>query len=250
MLGRALAVLGILAGFALVILSAPRLYPYFEPARLIYGVHGIDVSHHQGPIDWPAVVGGGVAFVYMKATEGGDFVDPRFAENWAGAADAGVKRGAYHFFTQCRSGAAQAANFIRVVPRDASALRHALDAEHMGPCREGPAVDDVVAEIETFLDQVQAHYGLRPLVYTTREFHRTYLRNALDRDGFWIRSLVRPPSFRTQHWVVWQYHNWGRRPGIEGPVDLNVLRCPLWSDDVQGENGWTVPLHCAPPGVF
>ena len=67
-------------------------YPWLEPARLLYDVHGIDVSHHQGAIDWQAVAGDGVAFAYIKATEGGDFTDRRFAENWAAAVAAGSPR--------------------------------------------------------------------------------------------------------------------------------------------------------------
>ena len=69
---------------------------------------------HQGPIDWQRVAGDGIGFVYMKATEGGDWVDATFAPNWAGARAAGLKVGAYHFFTLCRAGADQAANFLRV----------------------------------------------------------------------------------------------------------------------------------------
>ncbi|MGI9414159.1 MAG: glycoside hydrolase family 25 protein [Hyphomicrobiales bacterium] len=198
-------------------------YPWLEPARLLYDVHGIDVSHHQGEIDWTAVAGDGVGFAFIKATEGGDFVDPRFAENWKASAEAGVPRGAYHFFTQCRSGAVQAENFIRTVPKDAKALPPVVDAEHMGPCRNSPQVNDVVKEIAVFLDRLKAHYGLRPLIYTTREFHDAYLTGRFAQERFWIRSLVIPPRFRQAQWTVWQYHNRGRRAGIKGPVDLNVL---------------------------
>ena len=199
-------------------------YPWLEPARLLYGVHGIDVSHHQGKIDWEAVARDGVGFAFIKATEGGDFVDPRFAKNWRASAKARIPRGAYHFFTQCRPGAVQAENFIRTVPKDPAALAPVIDAEHMGPCRSSPQVKDVVHEIKTFLDLLEAHYGTRPLIYTTREFHDAYLAGRLTAERFWIRSLVIPPIFRRAQWVVWQYHNRGRRTGIEGPVDLNVSK--------------------------
>lgn len=198
-------------------------YPWLEPARLLHDVHGIDVSHHQGEIDWAAVAGDGVGFAFIKATEGGDFVDPRFQKNWTASAKAGVPRGAYHFFTQCRPGAVQAENFIRVVPKDPRALPPVVDAEHMGPCRTSPQVKDVAQEVTVFLDLVEAHYGLRPLIYTTREFHDAYLAGGFEAERFWIRSLVIPPRFRKAQWVVWQYHNRGRRVGISGPVDLNVL---------------------------
>src|SRR5262245_20104351 len=113
-------------------------YPHIETARLWSDVIGVDVSNHQGYIDWPTLARTDVAFAYIKATEGGDFRDRRFQANWEGAKRAGLPRGAYHFFTQCRSGADQARNFIAAVPREEGALPPVVDLEHMGPCRSGP----------------------------------------------------------------------------------------------------------------
>jgi lysozyme len=184
---------------------------------------GVDVSRHQGPIDWPALAADDVRFVYIKATEGSDYVDPRFAANWAGAAAVGLPRGAYHFFTLCRSGAEQADNFIRVVPRTEGALPHALDMEHTGPCRTRPALTDVAGEARVFLDRVAAHYGRRPVVYTTEEFHDAYLAR-MTGERFWMRSLFVRPRARAGEWVLWQHHHRGRRRGVSGPVDLNAFR--------------------------
>jgi lysozyme len=189
---------------------------------------GVDVSHHQGPIDWPALARTDVRFAYLKATEGGGHVDARFRENWQGARAAGIPRGAYHFFTLCRSGAQQAANFLAVVPRDDDALAPALDLEHMGPCREGPAMTDVPGEVRDFLARVEAAQGRRPILYVTEEFHALHLRG-LRGERFWIRALFQRPDFRTSEWVLWQHHNRGRRRGVQGPVDLNALRGPLAS---------------------
>lgn len=209
---------------AAIITGTIAFYPRFEPAAMIYDIHGIDVSHHQGQIDWPAVARDGVSFAFIKATEGGDHVDSRFEENWVSSAKAGILRGAYHFFTQCRPGTVQADNFIKVVPREAGALPPVIDAEHMGPCRSGPAVADVPGEIRIFLDRLEAHYGQRPIIYTTQEFHDAYLKPDFANERFWLRSLLTPPSFGQDAWTFWQYHNRGRRSGITGPVDLNVFR--------------------------
>jgi lysozyme len=81
-----------------------------------------------------------------------------------------------------------------------------------------------VQELQTFLAQVSAHYGRRALIYTTAEFHNAYLQGQLLHEQFWIRSLVIPPLFRYQQWVLWQYHDRGRRRGVQGPVDLTVFR--------------------------
>src|SRR5262249_18412599 len=128
----------------------------FQLALLWYNVIGVDVSNYQGDIDWPALAGSNVVFAYIKATEGGDFRDKRFQLNWEGAKRAGLARGAYHFFTQCRSGVEQAKNFIATVPREPGALPPAIDAEHMGPCRTGQQVSSVMREITTLLDALEA----------------------------------------------------------------------------------------------
>jgi lysozyme len=165
-----------------------------------------------------------VSFAFIKATEGGDFIDKEFDSNWRAAAMAGLSRGAYHFLTQCRSGLAQAQHFISVVPRDPDALPPVVDAEHMGPCTQGPAVRDITTELEIFLDAVEAHYGQRPIIYTTREFHDAYLGRLFTGERFWIRSLFFAPDFRESQWVFWQYHNKGQRRGVSGAVDLNAFR--------------------------
>lgn len=186
-------------------------------------IQGVDVSWHQGAIDWRTLADDDVAFAYIKATEGGDHIDPRFAVNWEQAGAAGLYRGAYHFFTLCQPGARQAANFIAVVPRAASALPAALDLEHMGPCREGPTMPDVITEARVFLDSVEAHYGVRPIIYTTRQFHDAHLQE-LTGERFWIRSIAAPPAFRQRDWVIWQHHNRGHKRGVSGPIDLNAFR--------------------------
>jgi lysozyme len=218
------ASLAFLAVIATGVAFGPRLYQNLELAPLRYDVIGVDVSHHQGRIDWKALAGDGIAFAYIKATEGGSFRDADFMTNWSGAARAGLRRGAYHFFTLCRSGVDQARNFIAQVPRDPRALPPAIDAEDMDPCPNSVPARNVVQELETFLALVDAHYGRRPLIYTTAEFHNAYLEGQLLRDQFWIRSLVIPPLFRYQQWVMWQYQNRGRRQGVQGPLDLTAFR--------------------------
>jgi lysozyme len=218
---------GWVAGIALAGVAAGALlwafYPRIETAAS-YKVRGVDVSAHNGAIDWARLKADGVAFAYIKASEGGDFTDPEFANNWRGASMAGIPRGAYHFLTQCRSGLAQAQQFLSVVPRDTGALPPVVDAEHMGPCTQGPAMKDIAAELEVFLDEVEARLGKRPIIYTTKEFHDAYLAGLFPDERFWVRSLFFEPEFRKGQWTFWQYHNKGVRDGVKGPVDLNAFR--------------------------
>ena len=218
----------LLAALALtaLIVAAPWFYQYSELAALGYAVKGVDVSHFQGEVDWFALRKSGVWFAYIKASEGATSRDPRFAENWKRSHDAGIARGAYHFFSLCKSGAEQAANFIAAIPVGGASLPHALDVEQMGPCANGRRDAVPLAEIVSFLDAAEKHFGRRPLIYTTQEFYEAYFRDSrsverLAKEYFWLRSLHWAPSYGS--WILWQYHNRGRRGGIDGPVDLNAF---------------------------
>ena len=203
-------------------------HPWDGRAPSAYAVHGIDVSRWQGAIDWRDVRGAGIAFAYIKATEGGDRVDPAFTDNWQGAARAGVPRGAYHFYYFCRPAEEQAQWFIQNVPRDPSALPHVLDLEwnHRSPtCTLRPDGSTVQAETARFLDILTAHYGQRPVVYTTPDFYRETGIGALPGTEFWLRSVAGHPSkvYPGQRWTSWQYTGTGLVPGVGGLVDINVF---------------------------
>ena len=92
-------------------------------------IQGIDVSYWQGDIDWQKVRDAGVQFAFIKATEGGDHIDPKFLDNWQAAKRAGVARGAYHFMYWCRPAHEQALWFMLNVPGDSDALPPVLDVE-------------------------------------------------------------------------------------------------------------------------
>jgi lysozyme len=221
-LGLWIAALVVAAGAA--VWAAPRVYPYVELAPWLYPVVGVDVSNHQGKIDWDRLASSGVAFAYIKATEGETFKDKSFARNWAEAERVGIRRGAYHFYSLCRSTDAQAKNFIETVPNDPKALPPVVDVEQIGTCTATLTPADHVEILEQFLGALERHYGRRPIVYTTQEFNASVLDSGLSGERFWARSLVIPPTFRRDQWVIWQYHNRGRRPGVKGNLDLDVFR--------------------------
>jgi lysozyme len=214
-----LLLLPILAGAGLW-LYAPR----WHPPDSAFPRQGIDVSHHQGAIDWAALPGQGVDFAYIKATEGGDHRDRLFARNWAGARAAGIARGAYHFFTLCRPGADQAANFIATVPAEPGTLAPAVDLEHLGNCSRRVSIDAFHAELAAFIRAVEARYGKPVLLYLTAEFDRSYAVSARVNRPLWLRSLVFEPRFGARPWTVWQVSNFRRLAGIDGRVDWNVAR--------------------------
>ena len=214
---------GVAVVFAALIGGGYLHYLGFEPAVDRFPLVGIDVSHHQGDIDWDLLATDRVAFVYMKATEGGDFRDKRFDHNWRSAARVGIPRGAYHFFTLCRSGDEQARNFLAVVPSGGNILPPAVDLEFTGNCAARPPKADVLHELRQFLELVEAQYQSKPVLYLTEPFHETYLDGALSDYPIWARRLYFEPKYRTD-WVFWQFHDRSSRKGIVGPVDLNVFR--------------------------
>ncbi|XDD47317.1 GH25 family lysozyme [Leptospira sp. WS39.C2] len=218
--------------FCVAILFLFILYKAFEsgyiwfvyPSKDKYPIRGIDVSHHQGKINWSLIPKNQISFVYIKATEGGDFKDKSFVYNWSEAKKEGFFVGAYHFFTLCKSGLEQAENFIQTVPVDTASLPPVVDLEFEGNCKERPNLENVQFEIQKYLDRIDSHYGKKTILYLTNEFKSKYLGDNLFQHPVWIRNIfLHPNVFSSIDWVIWQYKNTERVNGIEGPVDINVL---------------------------
>lgn len=193
-----------------------------------FQVHGVDVSKYQGDIDWPKLRRHGASFAFIKATEGDDHKDTHFARNWRAAADAGIPRGAYHFYYWCSTAKAQAEWFIRNVPKAEGALPPVIDVEwnaHSRNCRKRPDRHHVVREMKTFMDILERHYGQRPIIYTAPDFYRDNLRGQFSDYSFWLRSVVAHPSqvYPDRDWAFWQYSGTGLSGGVDGQIDLNVF---------------------------
>jgi lysozyme len=204
----------------------PTDWPGRSPDR--YPVHGIDVSRFQTSIDWRTARANGVNFAFIKATEGGDRVDPMFESHWRGAAAAGVRRGAYHFFYHCRPAAEQARWFIKAVPKTPGMLPPVLDMEWTPTSptctlrRDGATIRD---EARTFINILERHYGQRPLIYTTVDFFNDTELWRLQGVEFWLRSVADHPHgvYDGTSWSFWQYTSTGVVAGIAGPVDINTF---------------------------
>lgn len=211
-------VIAVLAGAMFWFVFVPNWRPPLRAGER----YGVDVSAHQGEIDWRRVAADEIQFAYIKASEGGTFTDARFRVNWAAAGAAGLDRGAYHFFTLCRSGGEQARHFLAVAPPDPRALRPAVDLELSGNCSRRPPASEVAAELETFLNVVETEWGRPALLYVGDDWeHRYPVRTRLDRPLWQLEFLRRPSQDNVR---VWQIHGFAHVEGISGRVDLNIMR--------------------------
>lgn len=192
-----------------------------------YAVHGLDVARFQDKINWRQVKTAGISFAFIKATEGGDLLDPRFKENWRNAGRAGIPRGAYHFYYFCTPPKVQARWFIRNVPKSRGALPPVLDLEwnpFSPTCTKRPSGREVRRQARVFLDMLERHYGQRPIIYTTIEFYRDTGIGRLGEE-FWLRSTAKTldKTYPGQRWSFWQYTGTGRVSGVAGDVDINAF---------------------------
>jgi lysozyme len=207
-------------GIAIVVIVAALYLLTYRPDSSSYPLRGVDVSRHQGKVDWQKVAGDDIAFAYIKATEGGTWRDPEFARNWRDAQNAGLATGAYHFFTMCRPGRDQARNFLAVLPRQDKMLPPVVDLEFVGNCDRRLTPQELKVELDDFLGVVEGKLGREVMLYVPADFLAAY-REALPPRPLWRRSLFRPP--RKNDWTLWQYHFAGQVDGVDGGVDLNVF---------------------------
>lgn len=201
---------------------SPTPSPTPPPTKPAYR-DGIDASHHQGPIDWPRVARSGIAFAYLKASEGTGFTDPDFAANRAAATRAGIDVGGYHYFQLCSDGAAQAAHFLAVLGDDRPRIPPALDLELQGSCADPPPAADLLREVRAFLRRVDRATGTRTLVYLYPDLEARFgFADDLADHPQWVRRLGdRPPR---RPWSVWQHDDAGSVPGMRGEVDLDRMK--------------------------
>jgi lysozyme len=234
---------GALSGLALALTAAPLAgcgggppldvvddgFPSTHAKPRDYPIHGIDVSKFQGDIDWRKVADSGVQFAWIKATEGGDRADARFQANWTGAKEAGIPRGAYHFVYWCRPPMEEMAFFEQNAPVEPDALPPVLDVEATPTsptCHRHLTQQGAIADMQVMLNEMERHYGKRPIIYTTLDFYEAILSDGAFSDyPIWVRSTKYHPAVKygSRAWRLWQYQSDALVPGIGGKVDRDAF---------------------------
>ncbi len=190
-----------------------------------YSIHGIDVSRYQQMIAWDAVKEMKVkkiqiGFTFIKATEGIGNIDPHFKRNWKKSREAGIIRGAYHFFIASKDGKSQAKNFIDKVDLEPGDLPPVLDVEQLN----GTSSVNLKKELKEWLDAIEFNYGVKPIIYTNVDFYKQYLGSDFDKYILWAAHYYEYQQPRiTRNWAFWQHSDEGRVNGILSKVDFNVF---------------------------
>ena len=206
-----------------------KLYSTFSsPNPEGYEIRGLDISHHQGSVDWHQLVtthvdGHSFCFVFMKATEGGDFVDRAYADNLHQAHKLRMTCGAYHYFKPDVNPEEQARHFIAHAALRPGDLAPVLDVEERGRL----SADSLCGLVDRWMRVVEKHYGVTPILYTGLHFRLHYLRDRmLQRYPLWIAHYSDRMGY-VGDWRFWQYSQNGRAEGVSGHVDCNIFNGTL-----------------------
>jgi lysozyme len=196
----------------------------WQPDRERWPMQGVAVGPANGDVRWPVMAATGAQFAYIDAVTRGVVPNRAFTREHDAAQAAGLRVGAVHHFALCRTASDQAATFVTLVPREASALPAAIIIADDPACRQRPTRALLVSELTTFLNQVETHLGkpaiLAPTAAIDGEFRLT---EAINRPTWVIRNWREPPADAARPWVIWQASDRLRSDGAQGAVRLLVL---------------------------
>ena len=189
-----------------------------------YPITGIDVSRHSGIIDWKLIRSQNISFVYIKATEGEDYLDPNYVINATAAQKSNLLVGEYHFFRFNKPGKTQATNFLLQTKNITGKLTPALDIEEWGNMPVTRPENEIRKDIAEFLDVVEKATGNKMIIYTNINSYNRFIKGQFLENPIWICSFnknrILPDN---RKWLFWQHAHNGKLAGIKGFVDMNTF---------------------------
>ncbi len=187
-------------------------------------VFGLDVSHYQGKITWDSLRKSNaefpMQFVFIRATAGKDGLDSEFRRNWAGAGKAGIVRGAYHYYRPDENSIKQAESFIKRVKLSRGDLPPVLDIEKLPA---GQSMDSLKSGLKRWLARVEAHYGVKPILYSGESYYTDFLKEEFQGYSLWIANYSFFEDEIRKEWLFWQFTDKASVGGIDGDVDVNIF---------------------------
>ena len=178
----------------------------------------LDISRYQGEIDFEQLASSSqVRYIFAKATEGSNYIDPQFYRNVAAARDAGIKIGAYHFFTEKSSAKAQAIHFLNTIQQLDLDLIPVIDIE-----LNFSSVSQLVDSLYVMVHCIEDAYQVKPMIYTSESFFKHFLQNHFEDYPLWVAryNKLAPSNLGTEY-ILWQFSEMGNISGIDHPVDVS-----------------------------
>ncbi|MCR5313543.1 MAG: glycosyl hydrolase family 25 [Bacteroidaceae bacterium] len=190
-------------------------------------MHGYDMSHYQGNVDWDVIAKDPLAgYIYLKATESNRITDSKYDYNFRECKRVGLKVGSYHFFRGQIMPQQQFENFISVVDVKKQDLIPLVDVEIM-PRRMSRSL--FISRLKSFCDMVEKAFGCKPLIYTGKNFYERYLANTVmssENYKYMIAAYIvdEPILVNGDDYLIWQFTSTGRTDGVRGKVDISRFR--------------------------
>ncbi|MFI0490992.1 glycoside hydrolase family 25 protein [Flavobacterium sp.] len=189
---------------------------------------GLDVSEFQGNIDWTLVKTienqYPLEFVFIRATAGNDREDGQFATNWLGAKENKIIRGAYHYYRPNENSLEQAQLFIKTVKLQKGDLPPVLDIEKLP---KEQSLKNMKLGLSRWLKAIEAHYKVKPIIYTSEKYYDDFLKDEFGDYLFWIANYNFYREKIGDDWLFWQFTEKASIPGIKGNVDVNIYNGDL-----------------------
>ncbi|MES9774780.1 glycoside hydrolase family 25 protein [Priestia megaterium] len=189
----------------------------------------IDVSHHNGTIDWAKVASDGVKGAYIKLTEGTTFLDKKSYDNYIGAKNAGLRVGFYHFAHADNDPIAEVNFFLNKLGSMKVDLPHCLDLEE----NKGKTKAQVTAFAVRWMEYIEKKTSITPILYTGYSFIKSNFTSAVAKYPLWVarysgsngsKGFANPGNTAIwNRWAMFQYTDQGKVKGINGNVDINEM---------------------------
>lgn len=196
----------------------------WTPSRERFPVQGITLTAQSGAVNWRMARAAGADFAYLLATSSAYTRDPSFDDYLAGVRESGLRYGAIHRYNICRRASEQATRFIATVPRDAAMLPPLVQLDFWAGCDQRPNRDTLLAELNTFLNQIETHATKPAIIRVSHNFEAHYdIAGGINR-SLWQEGNLFMPDYATRPWVMWTASTWKRVDGIDGPIEWNVVR--------------------------
>ena len=212
----------VLCGFFLLSLFHFKLIHRGVRLDKRYEVLGVDVSQNQGKINWQIFENEEISFVFIKATEGENFIDKQYKNNRKEVEKTSIIRGYYHFFRFNKNGKKQAEFFIQNVPYKIGELYPCVDIETYGNKFHNKSKNEIIADIDLYIKTIKNYYGVYPIIYTNIYTYNLYIKDNFNECVLWICDLDKMPKI-DRKWTFWQYSHKGKSLATKYKIDCDVF---------------------------